>query len=998
MKVTMVSLLLCIMSEFLTARQTGARYLIITHDDYYDAISSLANWKTQKGLKAKIVRLSEIGSDSIQIRNYIVNAYNTWEIKPEYLLLVGDKYQLPFPQRLGVQMCHTDNYYTNVIGDFHNEIIPGRFWVSDTLEAKTVVAKVMSYENDPYIEDSLWFGRGVTIINLDYDTLPGDSNYYNVTRVVHGLMKDAGFNLIDSLIGLIASSNFLSHDSLDVINAINNGCSYVTYRGGAFQHWCPPFGDIYPAQMNNGYKLPIVVSATCATIEGIGFQWLRAGTPEQPKGVVGFFGTTTALISASAERSALMHGTITSIFRDSTSTLGKAAEVGRIQYFQLCGDSLEYDGWTCLGDPEMTVRTGTPRTVQVTHPLVLWTGVCTCQVAVQHNSLPVESALVCLMARSDTSIYHYGHTNNAGLIEFIDTITAAGDSVLVTVTGRNARPYCGIMRVAYVGAPYVLLNSFFLNDSSGGNGDLVANPGEDIEIPVWLKNWGDTTAYSVSATLHKIMPDTNITLSDTIKYFGDIPSFDSADIADGFNVFIAANCPDLHDVELQLIMTDDHGSSWTSPLSFTVHAPAILLENYYFPGYLRCTVAGDTDQLIFAVRNSGTYIGENVEGRLFCSDSFVTVIDSLSSFGSILPDSLGSNQTNPFVITSDPQTPLLYPATLHLEITSGVSVDTFDCVIYVGPKDYYIWDPDPNHSSGPVIQEKLDELNYIGEYSISFPYGFVSNYKSLFVCCGVYPNNIIITDTNSCVQEIEYYVTNQGRKVYLEGGDVWCTDPPQYGGHNFCPLFSIEAWGSNVGPVSHITGCTGTFTESMLFRYQGEGTALDWFDSTGGSSLIFKSTYNNRGIGVAANHKTVGVSFEFGALVDTIWPSTKNILMDSIMHYFAITPTGISEGKRMEPESMPFLTIHPNPCPGIMYIEYGLGQYAASDISLKVFDVTGRLIKEFLAEPSTASHPLWAQWDGSDDRARKLSSGVYFIRLEAGSFEEIAKVVLLRQR
>jgi hypothetical protein len=69
-----------------SAQETGARYLIITPDAYFDILQPLAQWKTQKGMKAKIVTLSETGSDSTQIRNYIMNAYNTWSIQPEYLL------------------------------------------------------------------------------------------------------------------------------------------------------------------------------------------------------------------------------------------------------------------------------------------------------------------------------------------------------------------------------------------------------------------------------------------------------------------------------------------------------------------------------------------------------------------------------------------------------------------------------------------------------------------------------------------------------------------------------------------------------------------------------------------------------------------------------------------------------------------------------------------------------------------------------------------------
>jgi len=58
----MVLLVLAVLSgSLIRAQEVGARYLIITHDNYYEALQPLAEWKTQKGMKAKIVKLSEIG-------------------------------------------------------------------------------------------------------------------------------------------------------------------------------------------------------------------------------------------------------------------------------------------------------------------------------------------------------------------------------------------------------------------------------------------------------------------------------------------------------------------------------------------------------------------------------------------------------------------------------------------------------------------------------------------------------------------------------------------------------------------------------------------------------------------------------------------------------------------------------------------------------------------------------------------------------------------------
>ena len=76
----------------------NARYLIITHDNFYEDIQPLAKWKHKKGMRTKVVKLSETGSSASQIKDYIEDAYNNWQIPPEFLLLVGAPNFLPLPQ------------------------------------------------------------------------------------------------------------------------------------------------------------------------------------------------------------------------------------------------------------------------------------------------------------------------------------------------------------------------------------------------------------------------------------------------------------------------------------------------------------------------------------------------------------------------------------------------------------------------------------------------------------------------------------------------------------------------------------------------------------------------------------------------------------------------------------------------------------------------------------------------------------------------------------
>ncbi len=980
--------------------QTGARYLIITHDDYFHALKPLVDWKTQKGVKAKIVKLSEIGSDSTQIRNYIVNAYNSWQVKPEFLLLVGNPTQIPFP-RYDYQgnMGNTDNYYTNIIGDFHNEIMPGRFWVYDTIEVQTIVNKVLSYDKSPNTANRLWLKKGISVVNEDQDSFPADSVYYADARYMHSLMNNAGFVHIDSF------SEYAGHYSSNVINAINDGRSYIMYRGVGWGYWDWPFWEIYPHMMNNGSKLPIVISATCATVQGIGYEWLSAGTPEQPKGTVGFYGTTTALYHAAEFRSALAKGTLESIFCDSLSTLGKAAEQGRLNYYSIFGNILEYNSWTCLGDPEMTVRTTIPRQIDVTHDSVLWMSVSsdTVTVDVQYNTVPVENALVCMMSKQDTSIYHSGRTDNLGNIWFVDTFENPGDSVIITVTGRNINPCINVIRVNFSGAPFVLLNSFALFDSAGGNNDSIANPGEDIEIPSWVKNWGDSIGYNVVGVMQEMISDSFIALSDTIKYFGDIIGLDSAYTSDnGYNVVILPNCPDSHQVDLRLLLTDAHDSSWTSEFSFTVHAPILKYRDYHFPGNLKYIGIGDTNQLTVEIYNIGSYRAENVVGKIFCDDSFFIAIDSISSFGMINPNGTGSNQSDPFVIATLPSTPLGYAINIMFEITAGVYVDTTNFTTYAGQKDYVIWDKAANNSSGPIIKAILDSLNFYGDYTDTLPVNdFLSLYSVLFICLGTYPNNYIITDTSQSSQEIVRYLSVLDGKVYMEGGDVWYADPHYYHGYLFHALFSLLPISNSVGPLYDVAGKDSTFTGSMFFNYTGGNNSIDRIDADSPGFQIFKKPQNGFGCGVAANHRTIGTSFELGGLQGGSEPSTKYTLIDSIMAYFGIPPTRIQECDKRKDSPGIIFSIYPNPSRGMTNIKLQIpNEFDAPGSkfqnTLKIYDLSGRAIKNLELPTAYSLLPTLVSWDGTDMHNRKVAQGIYFIRLETDNQTITHKILFLK--
>jgi flagellar hook assembly protein FlgD len=60
-----------------------------------------------------------------------------------------------------------------------------------------------------------------------------------------------------------------------------------------------------------------------------------------------------------------------------------------------------------------------------------------------------------------------------------------------------------------------------------------------------------------------------------------------------------------------------------------------------------------------------------------------------------------------------------------------------------------------------------------------------------------------------------------------------------------------------------------------------------------------------------------------------------------------------------------------------------------------VFDVRGQLVKELVnevAEPGIFTK----EWDGTNANGEQVSTGVYFYRLNAGSFAQTRKMILLK--
>jgi len=129
---------------------------------------------------------------------------------------------------------------------------------------------------------------------------------------------------------------------------------------------------------------------------------------------------------------------------------------------------------------------------------------------------------------------------------------------------------------------------------------------------------------------------------------------------------------------------------------------------------------------------------------------------------------------------------------------------------------------------------------------------------------------------------------------------------------------------------------------------------------------------------------------------------------DTTSEYYPLYPWGTEDqGIGSQNPSYMAIRISPNPTRGRTVISFSLPyplleRSGNPDLSgpptpytLSLYDLSGRLVRVFPShESQVTSHSL--VWDGKSDDGKPVSSGVYFVRLEAGSQTQTRRLVLTR--
>jgi hypothetical protein len=648
---------------------------------------SLFVWKTRKGYK---VTIDSRGSWSVSSAvTAIRNAYAASDPPLEYVILMGDPgtgWGIPTDD---VDYDHA--YALGNAGDDLEDIAVGRLSGSSGSAMATIHAKIMQYERTPHMEttggvaDTNWFHKAFLYAGVSRQCA---GNYLLMRWGRDQFMRHTG---IDS-VSLISHSTDVVNPTI-VIQQLGSGVGYFLWRGT----WIGDMPSTLPDAVNPGGRLPITMTIECSTGD---FQWsgvscvseafLCAGTPTNPRGGVCGLGMATAA-SYNPVNVTLTGGFIYNIANLGVEHLGTAVVGAKQQLYRAYGLGGDYHftethtRWlNLMGDPSLAVWTDVPEQFSISHPPSIYMGNRMMEVtALQlHGETPVADALVVLWKRGLDSTWVSGLTNADGQVLLPIHVNQTGD-MFITVTKRNYQPYLYTIPCVQP-ISYPMVASWGLDDDNSGgtqgNGNGVLNPGEIVDLPVYIRNFGlEDTVRNISAILNS--PDLRLGILQATASYPNIPPGDSALGSVPFRIQAASTLQNQTQTLLTLTINSANGQT-TGPLPLTCRAGELSNVRRYFTDEFG---PGGFVNIIAVLQNIGTQNLSGVTAHLESLCPWVSVPEADATFGDITVGALDSNTTEQFRLHASPQ---VYPglfADMRLVMTADEgAIDTMEFPVMVG--------------------------------------------------------------------------------------------------------------------------------------------------------------------------------------------------------------------------------------------------------------------------------------------------------------------------
>jgi len=880
--------------------EPGIKYLIITNTEAVDAIQPLVDWKNKMGHTVE-VRTLEAGFNTPQnFKDYVTQLYESDGL--EYILMVGDAYPnggsgggpniVPmYYWNPGGDASYSDSWYTCLDGpnDHYADLAVGRFvYDANSLdELEIQISKTMTHYLTPDVSSN--WGEN-TILVAHKEQYPG--KYTQCCNEITSFNYSVQTPIFEKAYG---GEGYTNSQVVEFVNSTGVGIFNYRGHGSATQLWdwtnsgSSHFTAAEVSQLNNVDQLFVFFDVCCDNMDIVAHanDCLCESFMKHETGSVAVNGAI--IPSYTIPNHDYDKEMYKAVFEENITNIGYITNFANLTVLNVHGDigMSNVRTYLWLGDASIEPWTMQPMNLSVSHDQQLFLGMSDFAVTVVGANGPAEGALVCV-SNEDNSVYAVAYTDATGvaMVDFGSPVQIPGDAT-VTVTLHNYMPYQAIVPVIPQEGPYVVKDSYELNDVDGGNGNGIMDYAESILMSLSVKNVGVLTAENVVVSISS--EDEYITITDNEENYGNVDPDQVVSVADGFAFDVAEDLPDGHAVIFEVSATNGT-DNWGSTVVIPGHAPALEMGDFTIADPLGNNNGkldpGEEATITVYVNNTGSADAFDVMGEVMASDPFLTVTTTdPQEMGDIAAEGQGMAM---FTVTTDIATPAGHIATLMFDALAQYGIAASgEFMVVIGQIPVVIIDLDENNNSGPVMQQTMEDMGISAEYVTAVP-AELTLYSSAFVCLGIYSSNHQLTTTEG--QQLADFLT-AGGMLYMEGGDTWYYDT-QTAAHT---MFNINATGDGSGDLGTINGVAGTFTEGMSFAYSGENNWIDHLAPIGDAEIILENQSPNYGTAISydgGTYKTIGASHEFGGLGDS--DASKEEIMTEFLSFFEVIITGVT--------------------------------------------------------------------------------------------------------
>ena len=613
-------------------------------------VEELMDWKHRVGYEVNYVNSSNVVNNRNNLKNYIDDAYETWDNPPVHVTIIGDaegSYDIPtWTDSWSSYNGEGDHPYSTLEGnDQFPDLFLGRLSFDTSSDLQTIIGKTLNYESSPYLGEN-WFQRACLV---------GDPSSSGISCIItnehiHELLDIAGFEEVNTVYNSPWASQMQA--------GISEGVSFFNYRG----YWgVSGFSSSNVNNTSNGFMLPVATVITCGTGsfgsgEALSESFIRAGTASNPKGSVACIGTAT-LGTHTMFNNIVDMGFYYGALVEGIESAGAALMYGKMMLYKSYPSNPSnychiFSHWNNLmGESSLSMWSAYPEQITVDHPYALSKGTNYIDITVAKASGALEEAWVTILM--DDEIFESGYTNANGFIRLPIPSSQTGVA-LVTVTKKNHYPYQSSFQIYDPGVSVNVSESTLTIDDdnfgeSVGDGNGTANGGETLEISISATNFGSEDAENVYGVIAS--ESGYVTIQSATVSYGAIPSGNTVGAPIPYVVTLAEGLPDGANLDLIIYFNNNGGSTSSGMLNVSVSGNNLFATSVDVIGSSSDILSpGESSHFKIELNNSGNVNASAVTGTITCASPFIEILDNTGTWSSVMSDGSSMNGSDYFEV------------------------------------------------------------------------------------------------------------------------------------------------------------------------------------------------------------------------------------------------------------------------------------------------------------------------------------------------------------